>query len=429
MCEEHGCGCRFKKKGDLTKHAKREHKAFPTTDATRRIRVYPSTADKAVLRQWFGSYRTMYNAAVEHCNTNRVYGYNTVRPILSNETNLPASKPWLKMLPSACRKLAVQDACNAFASNFAIKAKNPGHRFEVHMRRKKDVQQLKFEMKSMSVQGSQGGRQTIRLFRTMGILSTDGFGFDCKNIDMRRYTRDPILQMDKLGKFMLILPYDRPLVENQDQGGPRGQCALDPGVRTFMTTYSPDGTAFKLGDRAATRIYRLMLATDTMYGAYERCSRQDGSKMSKVERRRLKAKINSNQQRINNLVDELHWQAASFLVKRYELIVIPPFETAKMSAKYDAARGRRRRVGRKTVRQMLRLRHYVFRQRLIHLAKVYGSRVVVMGEEYTSKTCTHCGNLHHALGGSKRFTCPACGISYDRDAGGSRNIFLKNLVF
>ena len=52
-----------------------------------------------------------------------------------------------------------------------------------------------------------------------------------------------------------------------------------------------------------------------------------------------------------------------------------------------------------------------------------------MGEEYTSKTCTHCGNLHHALGGCKVFRCPACGICYDRDAGGSRNIFVKNLVF
>ena len=47
-------------------------------------------------------------------------------------------------------------------------------------------------------------------------------------------TARPWTDTNKLGKFMLILPYDCPLVENQDQGRPREQCALGPGVRTFM---------------------------------------------------------------------------------------------------------------------------------------------------------------------------------------------------
>ena len=59
----------------------------------------------------------------------------------------------------------------------------------------------------------------------------------------------------------------------------------------------------------------------------------------------------------------------------------------------------------------------------------YGVDVVVAGEEYTSKTCTNCGNIHGSLGGAKEYRCSACGIRYDRDGGGSRNIFIKNLEF
>jgi putative transposase len=52
-----------------------------------------------------------------------------------------------------------------------------------------------------------------------------------------------------------------------------------------------------------------------------------------------------------------------------------------------------------------------------------------MTEEYTSKTCTNCGHLHGALGSNKVYDCASCGVVYDRDAGGSRNILIKNMDF
>ena len=411
----------------MTKHVKKDHGSTPTTNAARRIRIFPNHADKATLRQWFGCYRAIYNATVDYANEHRVYAYPTLRPILSNEDNLPADKPWLKKLAAKSRKLAVKDACDAFGSNFAKRKKDKSHVFDVSRRTKKSkVQHLKFEIESLTTQGD-GISKTLRLYK-MSALSVEGFRYDSRNVDVTAFTRDAILEMDSLGRFSLIMPYYRPIVDNQDAGA-RGQCALDPGVRTFQTTYSPDGTAYKLGDEAATRIYRLMLLVDSLCGVHERRVRPDGSKMSKIERRRLKQKIARIQNRINNLTDELHWKVANFLVARYSTIVIPPFESSKMSARYDASRSRRRRIGKKTVRQMLRLRHFTFRQRLVYLAKVHGVDVVVAGEEYTSKTCTNCGNIHGSLGGAKEYRCSACGIRYDRDGGGSRNIFIKNLEF
>ncbi|NJK75986.1 MAG: transposase, partial [Microcoleus sp. SU_5_6] len=57
----------------------------------------------------------------------------------------------------------------------------------------------------------------------------------------------------------------------------------------------------------------------------------------------------------------------------------------------------------------------------------YGSRLVRVTEEYTSKTCTKCGRVHQKLGGAKTFKCPSCGHEIPRDFNGALGIFLKAL--
>ncbi len=54
-------------------------------------------------------------------------------------------------------------------------------------------------------------------------------------------------------------------------------------------------------------------------------------------------------------------------------------------------------------------------------------RVIIVTEEYTSKTCGACFNVHNKLGGNKRFACPVCGYEADRDANAARNILIKHL--
>jgi putative transposase len=50
-------------------------------------------------------------------------------------------------------------------------------------------------------------------------------------------------------------------------------------------------------------------------------------------------------------------------------------------------------------------------------------------EEYTSKTCSKCGQVHNKLGGNKVFKCPNpdCQNVMDRDKNGAFNIMLKAL--
>ena len=125
--------------------------------------------------------------------------------------------------------------------------------------------------------------------------------------------------------------------------------------------------------------------------------------------------------RIKSLVDEVHHKAACWLTDHFEHVIIPLFQTSRM------VRRSSRRVGKKTVRDMLSWAHYGFRQRLIAKACRSGTNVYVRSEAWTTKTCTRCGHIKHDIGGAKRFKCPGCGLDIDRDVSGARNIFLRNV--
>ena len=54
-------------------------------------------------------------------------------------------------------------------------------------------------------------------------------------------------------------------------------------------------------------------------------------------------------------------------------------------------------------------------------------KLMIVGESYTSQTCTKCGERNKKLGGSRHFKCTKCGLEIDRDINGSRNIFLRTV--
>ena len=78
--------------------------------------------------------------------------------------------------------------------------------------------------------------------------------------------------------------------------------------------------------------------------------------------------------RIENLVQELHRQAARFLIDSFDLILLPGFETSEMVER------RRRRIRSKTVRNLLSLAHYRFKIFIRHKADEVGAIVLDVNE-------------------------------------------------
>lgn len=218
------------------------------------------------------------------------------------------------------------------------------------------------------------------------------------------------------GEYYLCIPYEYG-VENQDPSKKEETlrvCSLDPGVRTFQTIFdATNNCAYEIAPRDMNRIVRMCIGLDKL------CSKRDTASNAK-KRYRYKRAVRRFVSRIRYLIDEVHRQLAKFLASNYDLIMIPSFETSQMVRKGA------RKLRSNTVRQMLGWAHYRFRQRLIFKCQQSGTKVAVVNEAYTSKTCSACGNVDYKLGGRKIYSCSNCKMVMDRDINGAKNIFLKN---
>lgn len=206
------------------------------------------------------------------------------------------------------------------------------------------------------------------------------------------------------GRYFLCVPVDTVPVQPENQR--LGVVALDPGVRTFQTFYSPS-LAGKFGANDFGLIVRLCFYLDDLYSRMSKAKCRQKQKMRQAAFR-VRA-------RIKNLVDEIHHKAARWLCTMFDVILIPTFETSQMVSKLHS----------KTARAMLTWAHYRFKQFLTQKAVELKAQVVEVSEAYTSKTCSRCGSVQE-IGSRKVLSC-RCGLRIDRDYNGARGIFLRAL--
>jgi putative transposase len=70
--------------------------------------------------------------------------------------------------------------------------------------------------------------------------------------------------------------------------------------------------------------------------------------------------------------------------------------------------------------------HYKFKLHLLNKCKEYGSELIEVTEEYTSKTCTNCGTQSNTYSKERIKKCK-CNYEINRDVNGARNIMIKNI--
>ncbi len=217
----------------------------------------------------------------------------------------------------------------------------------------------------------------------------------------------------KNDEYYLYVPYHRivkPVTTDKI-------CAMDPGVRTFMTGYDPSGSIFEI----ASNNQHLYKKKDRI----EKLQKLMKTTVNKTKKSRIAQEIRNIYRKITNCVSDMHHKTTKILASTYSEILLPKFGSQNMVSKKD---GRCRKINRRTAYNLLTLSHFMFQQLLKHKMNIRKGKLILCTEEYTSKTCGKCGRLNHNLGGSKIFKCPFkdCDLIADRDINAARNIFIKN---
>ncbi len=406
-----------KEEAKQKKSTPKKKKTKTPAGKVRKIRLFPTKQQRQILLRWFGTVRWTFNqclTAVQTYNIPRTK--EALRDWCLNANSLEghSEMKWVFDTPYDVRDEGMNDLLKAFKTCFANKKAANIDKFRIHYRtRKTESESLVIHSKHWKSAGvfhpTVWGKEPIEAAEPL----PDKLKYDAR------------LKRNRLGEFFLCVPLalDVKQGDNQTLSTPNkriedGILALDPGVRTFQTGYSPSGLIVEWAKNDIKRIQRLCFYVDALQSAW--------SQTGVTHRRRYKMKraARKARKRIRNLVDETHKKMCKWIVENYHTVLLPSFDTSQM-----VKRRANRKLGNNTARMMLSWSHYRFKQRLLDKVREYTScRVIICDEHYTSKTCGNCGKINNRLYGNKTFICPNCHVKLDRDANAARNILLRYLT-
>ena len=237
------------------------------------------------------------------------------------------------------------------------------------------------------------------------------------------------VKRDGSGRWYLILVQKVPAKESSPiwESQSYRDAFLDPGARTFQTYWCPDGVAGQLGDGFYDMIKPLLLRADRAISRAQLLRNREqsvaaGLKSRQLRRRRKRAIIRAQRLRhkVYDSVRDLHRKAGNFLCSNFRAIFIGNTDGQSICSGDN-------RIVNDCVRNMMTFAHSEFRNWLADYAKARGVHVFVVGEGFTTKTCTGCGDVQDR-GSVKVITCQPCGLVIGRDYAGARNIGLKTAM-
>ncbi len=204
---------------------------------------------------------------------------------------------------------------------------------------------------------------------------------------------DPHLHKDKFGDFWLLLPYTR---IHKQEVSLKPLCALDSGIKTFITAYSTNGDMNRLGTNQKHIINNLL--------------RQD--------KETNEDKLIGLRKKLKNRLDDLHWKVANQLTKDHNTIILGKLKVKQILESSSITKTAKRKLS--------ALSMYKFKERLLYKGMSKGVDVQVYSEYGTTKTCPCCGTWNSKIKlGDSVFSCSNCLYTADRDDKAALCLFVK----
>lgn len=419
------------------------------------VRLYFDKAEKQVLKQWFGVSRMIYNKVIEYFRLNNKKPTKEFMRTWINEKN--KEYIWFKDVPYNLKDETYKQAFASIEGKETRSSQGKKSGF-IGFRTKKDLRQV------IPVRTKNINYEQFKIYPRALIDACKDLDSSYKRVKKKSHQdlkanwikqelqagekwSDCVLQRhSKSDRWVLSVHYTYPMGDqvrdNQttEESEGRSDCskfpleiwnsnelhiaAYDPGVKTFATIYSPtDKLLCKVGQGDYNRLSRLRNA---YYKIIRKISKFKGKERKKHKHSHVKA-AHRILFKIKSLVGELHRKLASWLVKTFDLIIVPPFnEKCNLSKKPKKGKWDHK----ETRVNILSWCHGAFRKRLDYECKKYGKVMYIQEESYTSKTCTSCGWINERLGNADVMICKnrCCSLrAIDRDLNGARNICIKGL--
>ena len=405
-------GVKLKMKKNLeVKMTEEEKKENPLK--VKKIQIFPNQKEKETLRKWMGASRWTYNTCLDGINKGLTGKTTTGEPIksmaalraycINSDSKIFQENKWLEDIPYDVRDEGMLDLLKAYKTSFA-----KGKKFKISFKSKKEK------------------KDSIVIHKKHWKHKRGDYAF-VKNMlfaeKLPEINHDMRLTVDKLNRYWICIPIELE-IRSENQRPINKVVSIDPGVRSFSTTYDHDGMISEWGCGDDEKIQNLCIKYDKLQSKLDKndfhYTKTGEYHKTKKTRKNFKLKMLKVRENIRNKVKDLHWKFAKFLCSNYNTILLPKFESQHMISKED------RKISSKTARSICTYSHYLFQQRLIHKSREFPwCKVVIVEEDYTSVTCGSCGKYNHKLGSSKDFNCPHCDYKADRDINASRNILLK----
>ena len=308
---------------------------------------------------------------------------------------------WELNTPKAVRDSAVSDVCKAYTTGFSnLKAGNITH-FKLSFKKKTSPNKCVCIPKGL-VKNNDGVIQMSSAF----FHNNCDFKMGRKTIKKHRNISidNDIRIVKQKGIYWFVIPISVPDVPKEPLVN---YCGVDPGVRTFMTTFgNKDCIEYKHDEKQLKRLNDKLSNLKNLRNE------------NLIKKRIMKKKYNRFETKKDNLINELHWKVINDLLTRNDVIFLGDIKS------HDIVKDGKNKTLNKNMND---LKFYTFKMRLMDKAKAKNKRVVAVHEAFTSQTCCCCGVMYKP-GTSKVYNCKQCNTLVDRDINAAKNITMKGII-
>lgn len=348
------------------------------------------------MKKWMGNRRFVYNRVLDAVKKGKEkLNFFSLRNKFVTGKNNSNVEEWQLETPKDIRAGAIRDMIKNYKTNFTLLKQRQINNFNMSFCTKKNSPSIEIPKTAVKLEN--------------GLFLYKNYIKDKIKISQKQSKKKITIDYDcrlqvKNDKWYLNIPIK---VEVKETNSKRKEiCSLDPGSRSFQTIYSEDMVIqIKVNKKQLDKLRNKISLFKSLRDR------------NIIKRKRLTRKQRKIYFKIDNLIDDLHHKTINMLTTTYNHIILPSFESQDMV---------RRSNNKWLNRDMLQLKHFLFKERLKSKCILRKCTYTICTEEYTSKTCGKCGTINNVKD-NDIFICSKCNLVIDRDINGARNIMIKQI--